>query len=106
MAGALSCLIAELDTGDDIMQSEKLWAVNIPPEPDSEIFYPVPSLEIAKSITERLKKEALEKFKIMGDVIADSIYFEEWKGTEQEHADYLKKMPNWWNHATFLDEAK
>lgn len=82
----------------------KLWAVNIPPEPDSIQFYPVPSLEIAQELTERLKKEALAKFKITGDVIADSIYFEEWKGTEQEHADYLKKMPNWWNHATFLDE--
>lgn len=82
----------------------KLWAVNIPPEPDSEIFYPVPSLEIAQELTERLKKEALARFKINGDVIADCIYFEEWKGTKQEHADYLKKMPNWWNHATFLDE--
>lgn len=84
--GVASTLNAELDTGDDIMQSEKLWAVNIPPEPDSILFYPVPSLEIAQELTERLKKEALERFKIMGDVIADSIYFEEWKGADQEHA--------------------
>lgn len=84
--------------------TNKLWAVNIPTEPDFIQFYPVPSLEIAKELTERLKKEALERFKLVGEWMSENIYFEEWKGTEQEHADYLKKMPNWWNHTTFLDE--
>ena len=98
-----SHLIAELDTGDDIMQSEKLWAVNIPPEPDSILFYPVPNLEIARELTERLKKEAKERFKINGDVIADCIYFDEWKGTEQEHADFISKHGEWYLHTTFLN---
>lgn len=92
--------------GDYPCWRSKLWAVNIPPEPDSIQFYPVPSLEIAKELTERLKKEAKERFKINGDVIADSIYFQKWKGTAQEHADYLKNHPDWWIHATFLDAPK
>lgn len=83
--------------------TSKLWAVNIPPEPDSIQLYPVPSLEIAQELTERLKKEALAKFKITGDVIADSIYFEEWKGTEQEHADFISKHGDWYLHTTFLN---
>lgn len=90
--------------GDYPCWRSKLWAVNIPPEPDSEIFYPVPSLEIAKELTERLKKQAIEKFKMVGEWVAENIYFQEWHGTFQEHADYLKKHPDWWNHATFLDE--
>lgn len=85
-------------------EASKLWAVNIPPEPDSELFYPVPSFEIAQELTERLKKEVKERFKLVGEWMSENIYFQEWKGTPQEHADYLKNNPNWWDHTTFLDE--
>lgn len=90
--------------GDYPCWRSKLWAVNIPPEPDSEIFYPVPSLEIAQELTKKLKKEAIKKINMVGEWVAENIYFQEWHGTFQEHTDYLKNYPDWWNHATFLDE--
>lgn len=90
--------------GDYPCWRDKLWAVNIPPEPDCEMFYPVPSLEVAKELTQKLKQQAKEKFKMVGEWVAENIYFQEWHGTFQEHTDYLKNHPDWWHKCTFLDE--
>ena len=90
--------------GDYPCWRDKLWAVNIPPEPDSEMFYPVPSLEVGQELVTRLKKEALEAFKTVGDIVAESICIEEWQGTAQQHANFLKNRGEWWHKCTFLDE--
>ena len=84
--------------------NKKLWCVNIPEEPDSAaILFPVPSQKIAKQLVFRLKKEAKQQFPTMGEAIANSIGYQEWNGTEAEHAEYLKQHPNWWIDETFLE---
>lgn len=83
---------------------EKLWAVNIPEEPDSSpILYPVPTQKIGKQLVYRLKKEALQAFPKVGQYIADSVTLEEWQGSKEDHAKYLQENKNWWNDTTFLD---
>jgi hypothetical protein len=53
------------------MEDNKLWAVNIPEEPDSEeILYPVPSKELGEQVVQRLRKEAIEAFETVGECIA------------------------------------
>ena len=84
--------------------NKKLWCVNIPEEPDSAaILFPVPTQKIAKQLVFRLKKEAKQQFPTMGEAIANSIDYQEWNGTEAEHAEYLKQHPNWWIDETFLE---
>ena len=84
--------------------NKKLWCVNIPEEPDSAaILFPVPSQKIAKQLVFRLKKEAKQQFPTMGEAIANSIDYQDWNGTEAEHAEYLKQHPNWWIDETFLE---
>jgi len=51
-----------------------------------------------------LKKEALQQFPKVGHSIADTMTIEEWQGTPDEHAKYLKANPNWWLHTTFLEK--
>lgn len=46
------------------MENQKLWAINIPEEPDSEeILYPVPSKEVGEKLVNRLRDEARKNFK-------------------------------------------
>lgn len=80
----------------------KLWSVNLPEEPDSVELLPVPSQKVGKQTVHRLKKEALQEFKIVGQSIADSIYLKEWSGTAEEHAKFLAENKEWWREATFL----
>ncbi|KYQ82499.1 hypothetical protein AWW72_18000 [Acinetobacter sp. NRRL B-65365] len=88
-----------------IQQNPKLWAVNIPEEPDSAaILHPVPSHKLAKQIAFRLKKEAKQQFPTVGQAIADAVTIEEWQGTSDEHAEYIKLNPNWWLNTTFLEK--
>lgn len=88
-----------------IKSDEKLWAVNIPEEPDSsQILYPVPTKKIGKQLVYRLKKEALEVFKTcIGPAIADAVTLEEWNGSAEEHAKYLADNGNWWTDTTFIE---
>ena len=99
-----SCLCAKLFSKDELM--EKLWAVNIPEEPDSaEMLYPVPSKEVGEKLVERLKNEALQVFPKVGQCIADSITLEEWNGSPEEHAKYMIENQNWWDEETFLEPS-
>ena len=83
--------------------TEKLWAVNIPEEPDSSpILYPVPTKKIGKQLVYRLKKEALQAFPKVGQCIADSVTLEEWNGSAEEHAKYLAENGDWWTDTTFI----
>lgn len=85
--------------------NQKLWAVNIPKEPDSaEMLYPVHSKEVGEKLVERLKNEALQVFPKVGQCIADSITLEEWEGSQEEHAKYLQENKDWWNYTTFLEQ--
>jgi hypothetical protein len=93
--GVASDLTAELGI--------KLWAVNIPPEPDSKMLFPVLTLEIGQELVTRLKKEAVEALKMVGDIVSEEICLREWSGTHQQHNDFLKNHPNWWHNCTFLD---
>jgi len=86
------------------MNIEKLWAVNIPEEPDSELLHPVPSKEVGEQLVIRLKAEALQTFPTVGQCIADSITLERWNGTQEEHAKYLQENKSWWNDTTFLEQ--
>lgn len=81
------------------------FAVNIPEEPDSELLHPVPSQKIGKQLVYRLKKEALQAFPTVGQCIADSITFEEWQGSKEDHEKYLQENKNWWLETTFLGEG-
>ncbi|WP_288391531.1 hypothetical protein [Acinetobacter nosocomialis] len=86
--------------------NQKLWAVNIPEEPDSaEILYPVPSKEVGEKLVERLKNEALQVFPKVGQCIADSITLEEWNGSHEEHTKYMLENQNWWDEETFLEPS-
>ncbi|WP_288378651.1 hypothetical protein [uncultured Acinetobacter sp.] len=86
--------------------NQKLWAVNIPEEPDSSpILHAVPTLEIGEQIVSRLKQEATQVFKTcVGEAIADAITLEKWEGSHEEHAKYLSENGDWWNHTTFLEQ--
>lgn len=87
------------------MENNKLWAVNIPEEPDSEeILYPIPSKELGEQVVNRLRQEAIQVFEKFGECIAEAITLEEWYGTTEEHAKHLAENPNWWNETTFLDD--
>ena len=87
------------------MENNKLWAVNIPEEPDSEeILYPIPSKELGEQVVNRLRQEAIQVFETVGDCIAEAITLEEWNGTTDEHEKYLEENPNWWDSTTFLDD--
>lgn len=85
--------------------NQKLWAVNIPEEPDSELLHPVPSKEVGEQLVIRLKAEALQTFLTVGKCIADAITLEEWNGTQEDHAKYLQDNKNWWGYTTFLEQA-
>ncbi|ATO20651.1 hypothetical protein BS636_13690 [Acinetobacter sp. LoGeW2-3] len=87
------------------MEKNKLWAVNIPEEPDSEeILYPIPSKELGEQLVERLRQEAMQVFEgCIGECIAESITLEEWNGSEFEHMEYLISNLSWWDETTFLD---
>lgn len=86
------------------MENQKLWAVNIPEEPDSEeILYPVPSKELGEQVVQRLRKEAIEAFEIVGECIAEAVTLEEWDLSPDKHSKYLGENPNWWDETTFLD---
>lgn len=108
-------LIAAFDTEDGPilwwakpknLSNEKLWAVNIPEEPDSaEMLYPVPSKEVGEKLVERLKNEALQVFPKVGQCIADSITLEEWNGSSEEHTKYLSENQNWWDEETFMEPS-
>ncbi|HGX6724308.1 hypothetical protein [Acinetobacter baumannii] len=73
------------------MNKEKLWAVNIPEEPDSELLHPVPSQKIGKQLVYRLKKEALQAFPKVGHSIADSITFKSGKAAKKIMKNIFKK---------------
>ena len=73
---------------------EKLWAVNIPEEPDSTLLHPVPSQKIGKQLVYRLKKEALQQFPKVGQCIADAITLEIWDGVGEDHKNIFKKIMN------------
>ena len=89
------------------MEDNKLWAVNIPEEPDSEeILYPVPSKELGEQVVQRLHKEAIQAFEIVGECIAEAITLEEWNRSAEDHQKYLEDNPNWWDETTFLDEVE
>lgn len=85
------------------MSKEKLWAVNIPEEPGSELLHPIPSKEMGEQLVIRLKSEALQTFPTVGQCIADSITLEEWNGSQEDHDKYLQDNKNWWNDTTFLE---
>ncbi|WP_334412848.1 hypothetical protein [Acinetobacter pittii] len=87
------------------LNNTKLWAVNIPEEPDSELLHPVPSQKIGKQLVYRLKKEALQAFPTVGQCIADAITFEEWQGSKEDHEKYLQENKNWWLETNFLGEG-
>ncbi|HAV3458133.1 hypothetical protein [Acinetobacter baumannii] len=87
------------------MNKEKLWAVNIPEEPDSVLLHPVPTQKNGKQLVYRLKKEALQAFPKVGQSIADAISFEEWQGSKEDHEKYLQENNNWWLETTFLGEG-
>lgn len=87
------------------MNKEKLWAVNIPEEPDSVLLHPVPTQKIGKQLVYRLKKEALQAFPKVGQSIADAISLEEWQGSKEDHEKYLQENSNWWLETTFLGEG-
>ena len=86
---------------------KKLWAVNIPEEPDSSpILHAVPTLEIGEQLVSRLKQEATQVFKTcIGEAIADSITLKEWNGSPEEHAKYMIENQNWWDEETFLEPS-
>lgn len=87
------------------MENNKLWAVNIPEEPDSEeILYPIPSKELGEQVVQRLRNEAIQAFETVGECIAEAITLEEWNLSAEEHAAHLEKNPNWWDETTFLDD--
>ena len=87
-----------------VMEDNKLWAVNIPEEPDSEeILYPVPSKELGEQVVQRLRKEAIEAFETVGECIAEAVTLEEWDLSADEHSKYLEENPNWWDETSFLD---
>ena len=86
------------------MDSNKLWAVNIPEEPDSEdILHPIPSKELGEQVVQRLRDEAIKSFELVGECIAEAITLEVWDGTAEEHFKHLAENPNWWDETTFLD---
>jgi hypothetical protein len=85
------------------MSKEKLWAVNIPEEPDSELLHPIPTKEMGEQLVNRLKSEALQIFPTVGQSIADAITLEEWNGTQEDHAKYLQDNKNWWGYTTFSE---
>ena len=88
------------------MENNKLWAVNIPEEPDSEdILYPVPSEQIGLITVKRLQAEAIIQFPNVGESIANAVTLEEWNSTAEEHANYLANNTNWWDETTFLEGA-
>lgn len=87
------------------MNKEKLWAVNIPEEPDSVLLHPVPTQKIGKQLVYRLKNEALQAFPKVGQSIADAISLEEWQGSKEDHEKYLQENSNWWLETTFLGEG-
>lgn len=87
------------------MKNQKLWAVNIPEEPDSgEILYPVPSKELGEKVVQRLRKEAIEAFEAVGKCIAEAVTLEKWNLSADEHSKYMEENPNWWDETTFLDD--
>lgn len=86
-------------------ENQKLWAVNIPEEPESELLLPIPTQKIGKQLVYRLKKEALQQFPTVGQCIADAITLEEWSGTQEDHAKYLQENKEWWHDTTFLEQA-
>jgi len=82
------------------MKNIKLWAVNIPEEPDSaEILK-----ELGEQIVQRLRSEAIQAFKIAGESIAEAVTLEEWNLSAEDHSKYLEENPNWWDETTFLDD--
>ncbi len=86
------------------MENNKLWAVNIPEEPDSEeILYPIPTKELGEQVVNRLHQEAIQAFDVVGECIAEAITLEVWDDTTEKHAKYLAENPNWWDETTFLD---
>lgn len=79
----------------------KLWAVNIPEEPESEeLLFAAVSKEHAQSIVSRLHNELFEMYPTFGEPIEDSIYVTEWQDSSEEHAESL--ATKWWEHTTFL----
>lgn len=87
------------------MKNQRLWAVNIPEEPDSEeILHPVPSKELGEKVVQRLRKEAIEAFGTVGKRIAEAVTLEKWNLSASEHSKYLEENPNWWDETTFLDD--
>lgn len=83
----------------------ELWCVGIPEEPDSEPqFLPAPDKAKAEEIVNRLKREALQQWPRTGDVIAENVTLEVWKGTAEEHTSFLTENFEWWIHTTFLTE--
>lgn len=83
----------------------ELWCVGIPEEPESDPqILPVPNKEKAEEIVNRLKREALQKWPKVGDIIADNITVELWTGTAEEHTNFLTENAEWWHHTTFLTE--
>lgn len=83
----------------------KLWCINLPEDPFSQKLLPVPSMKIAKSTVKRLQQEALEEFPFYaGVIIAKSIYYKVWRGTPEDHAQFLslEENKNWWDESTFL----
>ncbi|MEX5443460.1 hypothetical protein WCE14_08835 [Acinetobacter schindleri] len=96
--------MSSVEVKDDVMKNTKLWAVNIPEEPDSEeILHPVPSKEVGEKLVNRLRDEARKNFKYVGDVIAEAVTLEKWIGSAEGHKKYLEENPNWWDETTFLD---
>lgn len=86
--------------------TEELWAVGIPDEPDSEPnILAVPSKEFGEQIVKRLKDEALQKWPRTGEAIAENVTLEVWKGTAEEHINFLTENFEWWIHTTFLTEV-
>lgn len=85
--------------------NQKLWAVNIPEEPESELLHPIPSKEMGEQLVNRLQSEALETFPTVGQCIADAITLEEWNGTQEDHNKYLQENKEWWHDTTFLEQA-
>lgn len=92
------------DAATSVVQFEinRLWAVNIPEEPDSdELLHAATSKEHAQSIVSRLHNEIFETYPTFGEPIADSIYVAEWQDSAEEHAESL--ATKWWEHTTFLE---
>lgn len=94
LVAAFDAMLAEIDS--------KLWAVNIPEEPDSEeLLFAATSKEHAQSIVSRLHNEIFETYPTFGEAIADSIYVTEWQDSAEEHAESL--ATKWWEVTSFLE---